>query len=316
MGWRFPRVVEWKQDLPLSVAETDAPVVDAVLVRRLIASQFPQWAKLPLQRLDPAGSDNVIYRLGEQLSVRLPRGAWSAGQPAKEHTWLPILASRLPFAVPEPVALGVPEFGYPWHWSVARWLDGEAATVDGLVAPAQTAAELAGFLTALQQTEPAAALTPGPGEKPIGGTLASRDRATRRAIDAVADVFDPNGLTAVWESALAAAAWDRPPVWFHGDMHNGNLLIVDGKLSAVIDFGGLGVGDPACDLVVGWTLFSGQARAVFRDALQTDADTWARGRGWAMATGLNAYTSYAAVNPHVAANTSRQINAVLADWSR
>ncbi|MEV0649264.1 aminoglycoside phosphotransferase family protein [Phytomonospora sp. NPDC050363] len=285
------------------------PSVDEDLAHRLLASQFPQWAELPLKRLEPAGSDNVILRLGEELSMRLPRGAWAAGQATKEHRWLPHLAPRLPLALPVPVGLGTPEFGYPWDWSVSRWLDGEAATVDGLTDPAEAAADLAAFFTSLRGLAPADELR----DTSERETLRSRDHDTREAIAAVEGTFDTTALTEVWDAALTAPEWAGEPVWVHGDMHNGNLLTVDGRLSAVIDFGGLGIGDPACDLVVAWTLFPAATRPLFRAALGLDDATWARGRGWAISTGLNAYTTYAAANPLVAANTTRQITWALAD---
>jgi len=279
------------------------------LARRLVDAQFPRWRDLPLTRLEPAGSDNVIFRLGEELAVRLPN-EWAAGQAAKENRLLPRLAPHLPLAIPVPVGVGVPALGFPWHWSVSRWLDGDPATVDGLADPAEAAADLAGFLKALQ------GLDTGDTEADEGDPLADRDASTRRSIAAVEGVFDTDALTEVWDDALAAPGWAGPPLWHHGDMHNGNLLTVDGRLSAVIDFGGLGLGDPACDLVVAWTLFEGEAREVFRAVLGVDDATWARGRGWAVSTGLNAYTNYAAIRPDVAANTTRQINWALSDRSR
>lgn len=144
-----------------------------------------------------------------------------------------------------------------------------------------------------------------------GRPLAARDRATRTAIAQVSDVFDAPAMTALWEEALSAPGWDRPPVWFHGDFHTGNLLTRDGRLSAVIDFGGLGIGDPACDLTIAFTLLSAPSRATFRSALGVDEATWTRGRGWALATGLNAYTYHAATAPRVAAQTTRQITEAL-----
>ncbi|MGZ9928277.1 aminoglycoside phosphotransferase family protein [Streptomyces sp. NC-S4] len=287
------------------------PAIDAALVRRLVDTQFPQWAELPLELLDPAGSDHVIYRLGEALSVRLPRHADAIGQARKEAEWLPRLAPHLPLAVPVPVGVGEPDFGYPWPWAVSRWLDGEVATVEALADSSEAAVELAGFLTALQGFEP--------GEIPAQGArgdltvrpLVARDRATRAAIAEVDGAFDAAAMTELWEAALRAPDWDGPPVWFHGDFHNGNLLTVDGRLSAVIDFGGLGIGDPACDLMIAFTLMSAGSRAAFRAALGVDDATWVRGRGWALATALNAYTYYAAVNPRVAAQTTRQITEAL-----
>ncbi|MFF1924235.1 aminoglycoside phosphotransferase family protein [Streptomyces sp. NPDC058221] len=290
------------------------PTIDTVLVRRLVDSQFPQWAGLPLTTVDPAGSDHVIHRLGTGLSVRLPRHSGAIGQARKESEWLPRLAPHLPLTVPVPVAVGRPGLGYPWPWAVTRWLHGEVATVEALADSPGTAVALAGFLTALQQFTTADIAAPGAQEVHeglAGAPLADRDRATRAAIAEVGGVFDTAAMTQLWDEALHAPAWDRPPVWFHGDFHTGNLLTVDGRLSSVIDFGGLGIGDPAPDLTIAYTLMSAGSRACFRTALELDDATWARGRGWALATGLNAFTAYAAVSPRVAAQTTRQITEAL-----
>ncbi|MFF0160504.1 aminoglycoside phosphotransferase family protein [Streptomyces sp. NPDC005263] len=287
------------------------PVIDVHLVVRLLEAQFPQWAALPLELLDPAGSDHVIYRLGEELSVRLPRHAGAIGQARKESEWLPRLAPHLPLAIPDPVGVGEPDFGYPWPWAVSRWLDGEVATVEALASSYGTAVELAEFLTALQRFVPEDVPAGHPGADLAGPPLAERDRATRAAIAEVDGRFDIAAMTELWDAALGAPGWDRPPVWFHGDFHTGNLLTVDGRLSAVLDFGGLGIGDPACDLTIAFTLMSAGSRTAFREALGVDDATWTRGRGWALTTALNAYTSYAAVNPRVAAQTTRQITEAL-----
>ncbi|WP_336207043.1 aminoglycoside phosphotransferase family protein [Nonomuraea sp. LPB2021202275-12-8] len=287
------------------------PAINAALVRRLVDTQFPQWADSPLELVDPAGSDHVIYRLGEGLSVRLPRHAGAIGQAEKESEWLPRLAPQLPLAIPVPVAVGEPDFGYPWRWAVSRWLAGEVATVEALADSSGAAVELAEFLTALQRFAPGDMPAAEARDELTARPLADRDRATRAAIADVDGAFDAAAMTALWDAALSAPGWDRPPVWFHGDFHTGNLLTVDGHLSAVIDFGGFGIGDPACDLTIAFTLMSEASRAAFRAALGVDDATWTRGRGWALATGLNAYTSYAAVNPKVAAQTTRQITEAL-----
>ncbi|MFE6306590.1 aminoglycoside phosphotransferase family protein [Nocardiopsis sp. NPDC057823] len=291
---------------------TVRPAIDHDLVRRLVDAQFPRWADLPLTRVEPGGSDHVIHRLGGELSVRLPRHAGAVGQARKEAEWLPRLAPHLPLAVPEPVAVGSPGFGYPWPWAVTRWLDGEPATVGALADSSDAAVGLAGFLTALQRFAPDAVPAASARGGLAGEPLADRDRETRAAIAATADVFDAAAMTEVWEAALAAPDWRRPPVWFHGDFHTGNLLTVGGRLSAVIDFGGFGAGDPSRDLMVAFTLMSADRRADFRAALGVDGATWLRGRGWALATGLNAYTAYAATDARVAAQTTRQITAALA----
>ncbi|MEU8415996.1 aminoglycoside phosphotransferase family protein [Amycolatopsis japonica] len=281
------------------------PAIDIALARRLIDTQFPQWSGLPLLPYAPAGSDHVIYRLGENLSVRLPRHDGAIEQAAKEAEWLPRLAPHLPLAVPVLVGVGAADFDYPWPWAVSRWLDGEVATVDALSGSHEAAVALAGFLTALHRIDA------GTTEDLTGRPLATRDTSTRLAIAKVGDAFDTAAMTDLWDTALAAPCWSGPPVWFHGDFHTGNLLTTNGRLSAVIDFGELGVGDPARDLIIAFTLMSAETRATFRAALDVDDATWTRGRGWALATGLNAYVSYAAVNPHVAAQTTRQITQAL-----
>jgi aminoglycoside phosphotransferase (APT) family kinase protein len=287
------------------------PEIDFTLVRRLVDTQFPQWAGLPLKLLDPAGSDHVIYRLGQELTVRLPRHAGAIGQARKEFRWLPRLAPHLPLPIPFPVAVGEPGLGCPWPWAVSRWLEGEVATVEALADSTGAAVALARFLAALQRFAPEDLPAEDVGDDLAGRPLADRDRATRAAIAQVDGVFDAAAMTDLWDAALNAPGWDGPPVWFHGDFHTGNLLTVDGRLSAVIDFGGLGIGDPACDLMIAFTLMTAGNRAAFRDALGVDDATWTRGRGWALATGLNAYTAYAAAEPRVAAQTTRQITAAL-----
>ncbi len=287
------------------------PVVDAPLVRRLVDRQFPQWARLRLQLLDPAGSDHVIYRLGEELSVRLPRHAGAIGQAEKESEWLPHLAPQLPLAIPVPVEGGEPDLGYPWPWSVHRWLNGQVATYEALADSTEAAVALAQFLTALQQFTPESEQIERSRTDLTAQPLSARDHATRTAITQVATMFNAAAMTDLWEAALDAPAWNRPPRWFHGDFHTGNLLTLNDRLSAVIDFGGLGIGDASCDLTIAYTLMSAKSRAAFRAALDVDDATWTRGRGWALATGLNAYTSYAAVNPRVAEQTTRQITQAL-----
>ena len=285
------------------------PEINEALARGLIDSQFPQWAGLSLRLLAPAGSDHVIYRLGRELTVRLPRHEGAIGQAAKEARWLPRLAAQLPLAVPAVAAVGEPGLGYPWPWAVSRWLAGETATAEALAGSHEAAVALAEFLIALQHFAPAD--FPPVGAELDGRPLSDRDTATRKAITALDGVFDATAMTRVWDAALAAPGWQRPAVWFHGDFHTGNLLTIDGRLSAVIDFGELGIGDPACDLTIAFTLMRPETRTVFRGALGTDDATWTRGRGWALATGLNAYNAYAAVNPRVAAQTTRQINEAL-----
>jgi aminoglycoside phosphotransferase (APT) family kinase protein len=262
--------------------------IDESLVRRLLAAQLPQWADLPIRRVEPAGTDNAIFRLGDELAARIPRIDWAADEPAKAHRWVPLLAPSLPLALPEPVALGEPGEGYPWPWSVCRWLEGEVATPEHLGDPAQTAADLAAFLVALRGVDS----TGGPAPEGRGGPLAPRDGRVRESIEALADEIDVDEVTAEWEAALAAPEWSGDPVWIHGDLDARNLLASDGRLSGVVDFGTLAVGDPACDVMAAWKLLSSANRGAFRAALGVDDATWVRARGWVLSQALIALAYY------------------------
>jgi aminoglycoside phosphotransferase (APT) family kinase protein len=305
--------VNRKQMTPRSDGEPAQNVdIDVALVTRLIASQFPQWADLPITPAEPNGWDNRTFRLGADMSVRLPSAARYAAQVEKEHRWLPVLAPQLPLPIPVPLAVGVPAEGYPWHWSVYRWLDGAPAStarVDDLTELAMT---LAHFLTSLQQIDPSGGPPPGAHNFFRGGPVETYDAETRDAIAKVRDQIPAERATAVWENALAAT-WRGKPVWVHGDVAASNLLLRNGHLSAVIDFGSSGVGDPACDVTIAWTLFSGASREAFRAALPVDAATWARGRGWALWKALTTFAGNLNINPREAEAAGRVINDVLAE---
>jgi aminoglycoside phosphotransferase (APT) family kinase protein len=251
------------------------------LATRLVAAQFPRWAHLPVAPVGLPGWDNVTFRLGERLSVRLPSAAGYVAQVEKEHRWLPFLAPRLPLPIPEPVARGVPGSGFPWPWSVFGWLEGEPAAavrVDDLV---DFAVDIAGFLVALAAVDPSDGPAAGEHSAFRGAPLALFDEDVRRAISIVASEVDTAATTAAWEASLAAP-FDGGPVWLHGDVTGSNLLVVDGRLAAVLDFGCCAVGDPACDLAIAWTLFHGESRRAFRERLAPDERAWLRGRGWAL----------------------------------
>ena len=287
--------------------------IDSLLVERLIAAQFPQWADLPVKPFQSAGTDNAIYRLGDDLSVRLPRIPDAAIRLAAEITWLPKLAPRLPLVIPTPAVKGLPGENYPFEWAVYQWLDGEAAVAERITDLHQAAADLAHFILALQQVDPAGAPPAGSGR---GVPLASRDAQTRAAIESLRGMIDINTVTAAWEAILQAPEWDGTPVWIHGDLQSGNLLAQDGRLSAVIDFGCMGVGDPACDLQVAWNLFSEDTRNLFRAELQVDDAMWSRGRGWALSIGLIALPYYHVTNPALANIARHAIQEVTADYTR
>ena len=286
--------------------------INVSLVRRLVAAQFPQWANLPIRPVEFDGWDNRTFHLGEEMSVRLPSAQGYAAQVEKEHRWLSRLAPLLPLPIPVPLAMGYPADGYSWHWSVYRWLDGEVATIERIADLRQFATTLAQFLTALQAIDPTGGPPPGPHNFYRGAPLTVYDSETRQAIAALGGEIDADAATAVWEAALDAT-WHGPPVWLHGDVAVGNLLVKAGRLSAVIDFGCSAVGDPACDLVIAWTLLSGESREAFRAGVPGDDAAWARGRGWALWKALITLAEYIRTNLSKAAEARRVIDEVLAE---
>ncbi len=255
--------------------------IDTSLVRRLIAAQFPQWTDLPVRPVRHGGWDNRTFRLGDDLAVRLPSAASYALQVEKEQRWLPRLAPQLPLPIPAPLAMGRPGEGYPWHWSVYEWRSGEIAMHAPIADLTAFAATLADFLAALQRVDADGGPPPGQHNFFRGGSLTVYDHETRWALGALEGRIDTDAAGAVWEAALSAT-WTGSPVWFHGDVASGNLLVENGRLGAVIDFGTSGVGDPACDLSIAWTMLHGESREAFRAALPLDKGTWARGRGWTL----------------------------------
>ncbi len=291
----------------------DEADIDVSLVGRLLAAQFPQWAGLSIAPVESAGTDNALHRLGEDMVVRLPRIHWATEQVEKEHQWLPRLAPLLPLAIPVPLAKGMPAEGYPWHWSVYRWLEGETATIERIADPSQAAIDLGRFVAALQRIDLGGGPSPGGHLSHRGEPLAARDVPTRAAIEALRGVLDVDAATSAWDAALRAPPWSGRPVWLHGDLHAENLLARHGRLSAVIDFGCLGVGDPACDAMPSWLYFSSETRDVFRAELPADEATWARGRGWALSVGLIALPYYQSTNPVLAGIARHAIDEALAD---
>lgn len=276
--------------------------IDAELVRRLVAAQFPDWSALPIVSVPSSGTDNALFRLGDDMVVRLPRTAGVARNVEREGIWPPRLARHLPFAIPVPLASGAPGAGFPFPWSVLPWLDGVNPAVGST--PAGLAEDLVRFLTALRAID-----TTGAPRGRRGGPLEDRDAPTRRAIAESEDLIDTDAAAAAWEKALRAPAWTGPPVWIHSDLSPGNLLIKDGRLHAVIDFGGVCVGDPACDLIVAWNLLPESGRAVLRQ--EVDDATWDRGRGWALSIALIQLPYYVSTNPALASNARHVIGTIL-----
>jgi aminoglycoside phosphotransferase (APT) family kinase protein len=286
--------------------------IDAALVRRLIAAQFPQWSGLPVRPVEVDGWDNRTYRLGADMTVRLPTAAGYVPAVVKENEWLPRLATGLPVAVPEVLAVGRPGEGYPFPWSVRGWLPGETADSARIDDLASFAVSVAGFIRALQRCDTAGGPLAGEHSFYRGASPAHYDQDTRRYLAELEGHIDTARAAAVWAAALAA---DRtgPPVWFHGDIAAGNLLVADGELTAVIDFGTSGVGDPACDLVLAWTMLAGESRRAFRAAVGQDHGTWARARGWALWKALLIMAANLGTDDVAASAQFRVINEVLAD---
>jgi len=283
--------------------------VDAGLVRRLVSAQFPEWASLPLAPVLPAGTDHAIFRLGDAMSVRVPRIGWATGQAEKEQEWLPRLAPQLPLAIPRVLAIGKPAEGYPHRWSIHTWLPGEPAAPDRIGDPRRAATDLAGFVTVLRGIDTTGAPPAG-----RGTPLARRDEPTRGEIAKLRGVIDTAAVTAAWEAALAAPPWDGPPLWMHADLDSRNLLASEGRLSGLVDFGGLGVGDPACDVGPAWKMFSGEARDVFRTELGVDDAMWERARGHTLSQSLMALSYYTLENNAVLVlEAQRWLNEVLAE---
>lgn len=256
-------------------------MIDAALARRLVDNQFPEWSELPIGGVELDGWDNRTFRLGDALTVRLPSGDPYAEQVEKEQRWLPVLAPELPLPIPTPVARGEPDAGYPYAWSVYRWLDGAPAATARVADEQDFATTLAQFLVALERIDATDGPEPGRHNFFRGAPLATYAAETVSAIEALGAEIPRAAVERVWEDAMRTT-WDREPVWLHGDVAAGNLLVDQGRLAAVIDFGSSGVGDPACDMVIAWTLLNGASRSRFRAARGIDAATWSRGRGWGL----------------------------------
>jgi aminoglycoside phosphotransferase (APT) family kinase protein len=261
------------------VRKTDITVE---LVGCLLSEQFPQWAQLDVRPVSLDGWDNTTFRLGEDMSVRLPSHEKYVPQIDKEHRWLPVLAAQLPVPIPRPIAKGEPGCGFPRPWSIYGWLEGEPAAVVGVTDYDRLAEDLAYFLAALQRADRDHGPPPGPHSFNRGGPVSAWDEQTRATIEQLADEIDAAGAVEVWDAALAAE-WNGPDVWVHGDVTGSNLLIRGDRLYGVIDFGCAAVGDPACDLTAAWTTFEGTSRERFMAAVPPlDQGTWARARGWAL----------------------------------
>ena len=280
--------------------------VDVALARALLEDQFPEWADLQLERVASFGTDNALFRLGGDMVVRLPRIEWATRDIEKDARWLEQLRPLLPVEIPQLLATGTPGEGYPWTWGIYRWLDGENPVVGAIARPKELARDIGRFAAAVRRLR---LRDTRPGSR--AGPLLERDAEVRRAIGEVADEFDALAVEAEWDDSLEAPPWDGPPVWTHGDLLRGNLLLREGRLAAVIDWSLLGVGDPACDAIVAWSVLPEETRADFRRQAGFDEAAWARGRGWALCCGLLQIPYYTDTNPELADNGRHIVREIL-----
>lgn len=265
------------------------PELTTGLVSQLISDQFPQWANLPITSEVQGGWNNWTFRLGNAMNIRMPKAERYVAEVDKEQTWLPFLGSHLPLPIPRPLGRGAPGRGYPWPWSVYERLEGERAEAHRISDMRSFGQELGQFLDALQRCNTRNAPAAGVQNFHRGGNLQVYDRETHETLANLGtDIRDDHGrlqssedMRAVWVLALSSS-WKREPVWIHGDMSEGNLLVKDGRLTAAIDFGNMAVGDPACDLVPAYTMLDEDGRKAFRAQQMHDAQTWQRARGWAL----------------------------------
>lgn len=283
--------------------------VDESIVRELLKSQFKEWADLPLTPMQSAGTDNLIFRLGNDKYIRLPRVSGAEAQVEKEHRWLPFLAPHLPLEIPNPIGKGQPQDIYPSHWSIYRWIEGMNATNVANLDLNQAAVTLAKFINALHSIDS----TGGPSTY-RGMPLETRDEEVHKAVAALDGIIDTKASLKVWHTCKQAPIWDKPPVWIHSDLLPANILIDKGKITGVIDFGMLGIGDPACDLLPAWCLFNNGSREKFRSELKIDEATWVRSQGWALSIGLIILPYYLKTNPELVAVGKQLVNEVLAEY--
>ena len=287
--------------------------ISAGLAAGLIAEQFPPWAGLPIRPVTSAGTECVLYRLGDDLVIRLPRRPGESLDQLLTQGVLPRLAPFLPVAVPTLIAEGRPAAEYPASWGVLRWLDGDTPVEGHLTAPAPLAADLAGFLRALWNVDLSeVGLADGPAAH-RGGPLTDEHEFTLGAIEQLRGLIDTDAARSIWDHAIQLPAWDGPATWIHADMMPGNIVTRNGRLSAVIDFAAAGIGDPSLDLIVAWMLLPDHVRPAFRKATGVDDATWLRGRARALSMALGHLHYYRDTNPVMADNARYTIREVFSD---
>lgn len=296
------------QNLPKLKMHEDELNIDLFLVQKLVSTQFPKWKDLPLKPISSAGTDNALYRLGNDMIVRLPRIHWAASDVDKESLWLPKIAPFIPFPISTPLEKGTASEGYPWSWAIYKWIEGYNPIVNRIANPESLLNDLVVFLKAMHTID----LDNGPASN-RGVPLKEKDLETRKAIQELHGMIDTPSVLSLWEESLKIPSWSKKPVWVHGDLSPGNVLLKSDRLSGIIDFGSLGVGDPACDLIIAWNLLSANIREQFKKQLQVDESTWLRGRAWALSIALIQLPYYKNTNPVLAKNAKYVINEILSE---
>ncbi|WP_033298457.1 aminoglycoside phosphotransferase APH(3') [Psychromonas ossibalaenae] len=256
-------------------------LIDTTLVKKLVDKQFPQWSSEGISPVEKSGWDNRTFHLGKNMLVRLPSSDDYVSQVEKEQRWLPELAKVASLPIPRPVAKGISSTDFPRPWSVYEWIEGETILNKCPKDLDSIAYDLAEFLNSLDKADTEGAPLAGKHNFYRGCSLNNYEKDIYKSLEVLKNEIDTETVIAVWDKA-SEHEWSQPSVWFHGDMSLGNILVKDGKLSAIIDFGCSAVGDPACDLAIAWTLFEGNSRRIFEEKRNVDAYTWNRGRGWAL----------------------------------
>ncbi len=283
--------------------------IDEAFVRALLSAQFKSWSDLRLELVGLVGTENVIFKLGDDKCIRLPRRPGIVSQVIDEQRWLSFLAPRLPLDIPIPMAGGYPEGFYDSHWVIYPWLEGADATKSVISDLEENAVRLADFIRALHDID----ATGGPATY-RGAPLATRNSEVHKALDALHDYIDTKAALNIWNICLKAKPWEKDPVWIHSDLLPANLLVNRGRITAVLDFGMVGIGDPACDLLPAWSLFHGESREKFRQTLDIDEATWIRGQGWALSIGLIILPYYFETNPSLVRIGEKLIQEVLLEY--
>lgn len=258
-------------------------LISLEIVKNLIKSQFPQFKKLQIKEVDVQGHDNRTFHLGDELLIRLPSAECYSDKVEIEQKWLPILAKNLSFQIPSSIAMGKPSRDYPFNWSIYKFIEGQSANTLNLnkLDLNFIALQLTQFLKELHKVDIAGAPIPGVHNFYRGANLKIYDKETRSAILNLKKLINADAALKLWEKALISK-WEKSPVWIHGDLAPGNIIIKNNKLIGVIDFGGMAVGDPACDLVIAWTFLKDESRKIFKTNLALDSNTWMRAQGWAL----------------------------------